>query len=164
MWNWLRIGFMASEEMSFKMLMTDGRWMPAYTVSSRMSSRLMWAKNHISTWLNRQFWRQWLLQPIQSHIRISSVRSWFKTAYVKMDHKYPRTIQTLQVSVTVSVTSLNHKSQLKVFWKCSATNSDSNLMKNVKALKVPSLTLMTQVKHSALTLNAQFTSVCSKIF
>ena len=50
-WNMARIGFMASEEMSFenvgdeRLTTMDGRRMPAYTMSSPMSLRLMWAKN-----------------------------------------------------------------------------------------------------------------------
>ena len=42
-WNLVRIGFMASEEMSFENV--DGHRMPAYTISSPMSRRLRWAKN-----------------------------------------------------------------------------------------------------------------------
>ena len=48
MWNLVRIGVMASEEMSFENVdgrrMTDGRRMPAYTISSPISLRLRWAK------------------------------------------------------------------------------------------------------------------------
>ena len=50
LWNLVRIGFMASEEMSFENARsddgrtTDGRRMPAHTISSPMSLRLMWAK------------------------------------------------------------------------------------------------------------------------
>ena len=43
MWNIVRIGFMASEKMPFKML-TDGR-RTDYTLSSPMSLRLKWAEN-----------------------------------------------------------------------------------------------------------------------
>ena len=45
MWNMVRIGFMASEEMSFENV--DGRWrrMPGCTISSPMSLRLRWANN-----------------------------------------------------------------------------------------------------------------------
>ena len=42
MWNMARIGFLASEKMSFENV--DGRRMPAYTISSHMSLRLRWAK------------------------------------------------------------------------------------------------------------------------
>ena len=52
MWNMARIGFLASEEMSFENIdddrwttTTDGWWMPAHTISSRMSLRLRWPKN-----------------------------------------------------------------------------------------------------------------------
>ena len=48
MWNLVRIGFMASEEMSFENAdgwRTDGRRMSAYTISSPMSLQLRWAKN-----------------------------------------------------------------------------------------------------------------------
>ena len=47
MWNLVRIGFMASEEMSFENVdwrRTDRRRMPAYTISSPISLRLRWAK------------------------------------------------------------------------------------------------------------------------
>ena len=49
MWNFVRISFMASEEMLFENV--DGRRMPTYTISSTMSLRLRWAKNW--TWI---FW------------------------------------------------------------------------------------------------------------
>ena len=47
-----RIGFTASEEMSFEKVdrwrttTTDGQRMPTYTISSPMSLRLRWAKKH----------------------------------------------------------------------------------------------------------------------
>ena len=48
MWNLVRIGSMASEEMSFENVdgrrPTDRRRMPAYTISSPMSLWLRWAK------------------------------------------------------------------------------------------------------------------------
>ena len=48
-WNLVRIGFMASAEMSFENVdgrrrTDDGRRMLAYTISSHMSLRLRWAK------------------------------------------------------------------------------------------------------------------------
>ena len=53
MWNMARIGFMASEEMSFENVgdderrRTDGRRMPDYIISSPISLRLRWAKKRI---------------------------------------------------------------------------------------------------------------------
>ena len=57
MWNMVRIGVMSSDEMfenvnDGRTTMTDGRQMPAYTISSLMSLRLRWAKiTAISMWL-----------------------------------------------------------------------------------------------------------------
>ena len=48
MWNMEKIRSKASEEMSFKNV--DGRRMPAYTIGSRMSLRLRWAKNGFIHW------------------------------------------------------------------------------------------------------------------
>ena len=48
MWNMVRMGFMASKEMSFENVerqTTDGRHMPTYTISSPLSHQLRWAKN-----------------------------------------------------------------------------------------------------------------------
>ena len=54
MWNMERIGFMASEEKSFKNV-HHGRWMPAYTISSPMSLWLRWAKNR-GPWATMLTW------------------------------------------------------------------------------------------------------------
>ena len=51
MWNLVRIGFMASEEMSLENIdrwRMDGRRMPVYTISSPMSLWIRWAKNRTS--------------------------------------------------------------------------------------------------------------------
>ena len=56
-WNMARSDFMASEKMSFENVddddgqRTDGRRMPAYTISSPLSLRLRWAKKPKQTWL-----------------------------------------------------------------------------------------------------------------
>ena len=48
MWNMVRIGLMASVEMSLENVddEDDGQQMPAYTISSPMSLQLRWAKNY----------------------------------------------------------------------------------------------------------------------
>ena len=56
-WSLVRIGFIASEEMSFENV--DGRGMPAYTISSSMSIRLRWANNVSSFYI-------WNFKPLAS--------------------------------------------------------------------------------------------------
>ena len=108
MWNVARIGFMASEEMSFESV-DDGRRMPAYTISSSMSPRLRWAKILLYCENNITL-DKWLLQknclPFNDRLNTFVTFFWVQWSFA-IRHKNKRSIfLTYQCILDQSLVSL----------------------------------------------------------